>query len=72
MDGIAVRTWHVGQTVRCVAAIGCASLVVGQAYTVKRVTNDTDLGTFLTIEGGAWPFCETRFEPVESPDVQEP
>jgi len=61
--------WYVGQQVRCVAAIGCDSLVVGKTYQVKRVTRDIELGTFLTIEGGAWPFCATRFEPVEVPDV---
>ena len=64
--------WHIGQTVRCVAAIGCDSLVVGQTYTVKRVTRDEELGTFLSVIGGAWPFCETRFEPVESNDVPQP
>ena len=67
--------WYVGQTVRCVDPFASRfgnSLSKGETYTVERIVNDSQLGVFLHIADFGVAFCETRFEPVEAPNVPTP
>lgn len=70
MDGIAVRTWHVGQKVRCVQPLPEDGLPVGEYVIDKVIPFHT--GTFVSVVGIAAVWFEWRFEPVESPDAAQP